>query len=101
MRYLIPLLLLSTAAVAQQQSCGTSQKVHDFLSNDYGEKPFIEMKDERDRQFIMYVNPDTGSWTVVLLTDQGTLCGVSSGKGMIPATKRFETTPPKKKEDPS
>jgi hypothetical protein len=101
MRYLIPLLLISTSAVAQQQPCGTAQTVHDFISNNYSEKPFIEMKDENDRQFIMYVNPDNGSWTVVQLTEQGTMCGISSGKGMIPATKRFETTPPKKKEDPS
>lgn len=102
MRYLIPLLLLSTSALAQQQpNCGTAQSVHDFLENQYGEKPFIEMKDQNGRQFIMYVNPNGSSWTVVHLSEQGLMCGVSSGKDFAPATKRFETTAPKKKEDPS
>jgi len=101
MKYLLPLLLFIPGAVqAQQAACGASQKVHDFLVNDYGEKPFIEMKDEKDRQFLMYVNPDTGTWTVTQLTEGGVMCGISSGKGFTPATKRFETTLPKKPEIP-
>jgi hypothetical protein len=101
MKYLIPLLLLSTAAVAQQSRCGSGQEIHDMLSNDYHEKPFVEMKDNQDRQFIMYVNPDSGTWTVVQLTESGLLCGISAGKGFTPAiTKRYETTDPKKKEIP-
>ena len=101
MKYLLPLLLfIPGVAQAQQTACDTAQKVHDFLVNDYGEKPFAEMKDEKDRQFLMYVNPDTGTWTVTQIADGGLMCGISSGKNFIPATKRFETTIPKKPEIP-
>jgi hypothetical protein len=100
MKYLIPLLLfIPCAAIAEPQGrCDTAQKVHEYLNSDYGEIPFIEMKDNQDRQFIMYANPKTGSWTVLQLTDDK-LCGISAGKEMIPATKRYETTEPNKKKD--
>ena len=56
MKYLIPCLLLSTSALAQQQSgpCDTKEKIHEVLTKQYGEKPFIEMKDNFGRQFVMY-----------------------------------------------
>jgi hypothetical protein len=102
MKYLIPLLLLSTAAIADTPTkCGKSQDVHNFLSNQFGEKPFIEMKLNDNQQFIMYVNPNTGTWTVTQLTENGLMCGVSAGKDFTPATKRFEVTKPKEKEIPS
>lgn len=105
MKYLITtLLILSTSSVyadTQIGKCGSAQDVHNFLSKQFGEKPFIEMKDINDRQFIMYVNPNGSSWTVVQLTEQGQMCGISSGKDFTPATKRYEITEPKKKENPS
>jgi len=97
MKYLIPLLLISTSSLAQQQSgpCDTKQKTHELLTKQYGEKPFIEMKDNFDNQFVMYVNPNTGTWTVVSTKDDVS-CGVSAGKDLTPADpNRF------KKEDPS
>jgi len=104
MRYLIPLLLMTTAAVAQQQSqnpCDTAQKVHEFLTQQYGEKPFIEFKDSQGRQMIMYVNPTTGSYTVIT-TNNISSCGVSAGSSFAPADQnRFKESEPKKKEVPS
>ena len=104
MRYLIPLLLLSTTAVAQQQGqgpCDTAQKVHDFLTQQYGEKPFVEFKDSQGRQLIMYVNPQSGSYTVIA-TNGAMSCGISVGGSFTPADpNRFKTEEPKKKEDPS
>ena len=99
MKYLIPLLLISTSAIAQQSGpCDESQKVYELLTNQYGEKPFVEMKDSKGRKLIMFVNPQTGSWTVVA-TDDSIACGISAGKEFTPAdSKRFTE---KKKEDPS
>jgi hypothetical protein len=99
MKYLIPLLLISTSAIAQQAGpCDETQKVYNFLINNYGEKPFVEMKDNKDRKMIMFVNPETGTWTVII-TDDKIACGVSAGKNFTPADpKRYQE---KKKEDPS
>jgi len=99
MKYLIPLLLLSTSSLAQQQSnpCDTNEKTNELLTKQYGEKPFIEMKDNSGRQFVMYVNPNTGTWTVIATNDDLS-CGVSAGKDFTPADpKRFE----EKKGNPS
>ena len=99
MKYLIPFLLISTSVLAQQQSgpCDTKEKTHELLTKQYGEIPFVEMKYNFGRQFVMYVNPNTGTWTVIATKDDVS-CGVSAGKDLTPADpKRFEL----KKSDPS
>lgn len=99
MKYLISLLLISTSAFAQQQTspCDTKEKTHELLTKQYGERPFIEMKDNFDRQFVMYVNPNTGTWTVIATKDDLS-CAVSAGKDFTPADpKRFD----EKKGNPS
>jgi hypothetical protein len=99
MKYLIPLLLISTSALAQQQPgpCASKEKTHELLTKQYGEKPFVEMKDNFGRQFVMYVNPNSGTWTVIVTKDDMS-CGVSAGKDLTPVDpKRFE----QKKSDPS
>lgn len=96
MKYLIPLLLISTSAIAQQtKPCEESQKIYNFLIDNYGEKPFVEMKETTGRKLVIFVNPQTGSWTVIT-TDDKIACGISSGKEFTPADpNRY------KKEDPS
>ena len=87
MRYLLPLLLLSTSALAQQQPvCQDAQKVRDFLTNEYGEKPVYEMTDGDNRHLIIFVNEQTGSWSVIA-TDDKISCVVDVGKDMRPYGK--------------
>ena len=104
MRYIIPLLMITTAASAQQQGqppCDSAQKVHEFLTKEYGEKPFVEFKDTQGRQMIMYVNPSSGSYTVIN-TDGIHSCALIAGNSFTPADQnRFKSVDPKKKEDPS
>ena len=106
MKYLIPMLIICTPVVAQQsnmQRCADAQKIHDFLVIEYGEKPFAEMKNSDGQQLIMYVNPTTSSYTVIV-TDMKQSCGVSAGKDFKPATeKRFDDPKPGsgKPENPS
>ena len=99
MKYIIPLLLVSTSALAQQTGpCDESQKVYELLTKQYGEKPFVEMRDTKGRKMVMFVNPQTGSWTVIA-TDDKTSCGISAGKEFLPADpNRFKEEP---KKDPS
>ena len=46
MKYLIPFLLLSTSALAQQQSgpCDTKEKIHEVLTKQYGDSPSSDQK---------------------------------------------------------
>ena len=107
MRYLIPLLVISSSALAEEapnmSRCADAQKIHDFLVTEYGEKPFAEMKTVDGNQLIMYVNPKTSTYTVVA-TDYKISCGISAGKDFKPATeKHFEEpkTGSGKPENPS
>jgi len=101
MKYLIPLMLLSTTAMAQKQQngpCDQAQRVYNLLIQNYGERPFIEMVDNKGHKLIMFVNPETSTWTIVA-TDDSIACGISAGKDFTPADpKRFQE---KKKENPS
>lgn len=92
-------LLISAPALAQQAGpCDESQKVYELLTGSYGEKPFIEMKDSKNRKLVMFVNPQTGTWTVIA-TDDKLACGISAGKEFTPADpNRFKIEP---KKDPS
>ena len=106
MRYLIPMLIICTPVVAQQpnmQRCADAQKIHDFLVTEYGEKPFAEMKNSDGQQLIMYVNPKTSSFTVIV-TDMKQSCGVSAGTDFKPSTEKHFKDPDandKKSESPS
>jgi len=101
MKYLVPLLLISTSAFAQQQQngpCDEAQKVFELLTNKYSEKPFIEMKDSKGRKLVMFVNPQTGTWTVIA-TDDKIACGISAGSDFTPADpNKFKV---ELKKDPS
>ena len=99
MKYLLPLLLISTSVFAQENSnCTTNSNLHNLLTQKYGEKPFVQMKDGNGRQLIMYVSPVTGSWTVIA-TSGDTSCGLASGDEFSPVdADRFKVEP---KKEPS
>ena len=96
MKYLIPFLLVSTSALSQENSaCTTASNLHNFLTQKYGEKPFVKMKDGNNRQLVMYVNPTTGSWTVIITSGEMS-CGVSAGRDFSPVDpERFKVEPNK------
>ena len=104
MRYLIPLLLVSTSVIAEDlPRCADAQKMHDFLYTEYGEKIFIEMKNSQGGQLVLYVNPDTSTWTVIE-TDWKKSCGISAGTDFKPSIEKHLNDPPqkpKKSESPS
>ena len=71
MKYLIPLLLLSTAAFAQEAPltnsarCAKADKIYQFLNSEYGEIPFAEFKDQGGRDIVMFVSPTQSTWSVL------------------------------------
>jgi len=98
MKYLLPLVLIATPVLAEDAQpqnmsrCADAQKIHNFLVNEYGEKPFAEMKNSQGGQIIMYVNPKTSSYTVIQ-TDMKVSCGVSAGTDFKPATEKHWKDP--------
>lgn len=88
MRYLIPLMLLATPALAQEnmERCADTDKIVKFLAESYGERPFVEMDNKYEKHLVLFWNGDTGTWTVVAV-DKDKACGVDAGKNMKPADK--------------
>lgn len=89
MRCFIPaFILLATSAAAQESSeapkCFEAPKVAEFLSRQFGEKPFAEMDDRNGRHLFIFVSPTTNSWTVAALVG-GSLCAVDAGEKFQPA----------------
>ena len=98
LKYLIPTILLSTGAVAQQatpfishQECASMQFVANQASK-YGETmlftgSIIQMHASKNLvkgQMVFTTNQDTGSWTLVHIFDNGVACMVANGMDFEP-----------------
>jgi hypothetical protein len=102
-KYLIPLLLVSTVATAQEtpSRCASGEKIFSYLSQQYGEIAFAEFLDPQDRHMVMLVSPKTSTWTVLLDNGNDVFCGMASGTKFEPAdAKKFEKYLDKKPEIP-
>jgi hypothetical protein len=103
MKYLVPLLLVSTLATAQEapSRCASGEKIFSYLSQQYGEIAFAEFLDPQAHHMVMLVSPKTSTWTVLVDEGNDVYCGISSGTKFEPAdTKKFEKYAPKKPEIP-
>ena len=99
MKYLLPILLLSTTASYAAQKCMPAEKAYSMLREQYNEKPFAELVDNQNNTLILFVSPGNGTWTVVYETEDN-LCAVDAGKSFSPADeKKYEEK--YKKKDPS
>jgi hypothetical protein len=92
MRKLIILVgLLFSTAVYGQAACSDAVKTHEEIAKKYGEKPFFDMHEQQTRQLILYMNPQTGTWTVFAYKPElNQLCAVTAGDGFKPAVARFD-----------
>lgn len=98
MKYLLPLVLIATPVFADNlPRCADAQEMHDVLVKDYGEKPFLEMKNSQGGQLVMYLNPETSTWTVIE-TDWKKSCGISAGTEFKPSTEKHFKDPVKDKK---
>ena len=105
MKYLLPLLLISTAALAEEEAapsprCAKAEKVYQFLDSEYGEIPFAEFKDQQGRDLVMYLSPKTSTWSVLQIYGNY-YCVISSGTEFKPAEqKNYDKLKEKKPETP-
>jgi hypothetical protein len=74
----ITAIMAATPAFAQMQ-CGGYADAVAHLSSEYGESLAVQGVDGAGNVVAMFANPDTGTWTALIVRPDGTACMVSSG----------------------
>lgn len=73
-------ILMISPITAFAQSCGPSDLVKKYLEEQFKEFPHFEGIDSVGRVVELFGNEDTGTWTMVLTTPDGTSCLISAGE---------------------
>jgi hypothetical protein len=71
-------LVAATPAVGQMQ-CGGYADAVAHLSSEYGESLTMQGMDGAGNVVAMFANPDTGTWTALIVRPDGTACMAASG----------------------
>jgi phage/plasmid primase-like uncharacterized protein len=101
--FAVGISLLATTALAQEQNqnkrfittqaCDPVVKMSDLVMNKYGEKPLFQGQGLQfaatnaqpyTSAMMMFVNQDTGTWSLVSLYPDGTACMVANGRKFEP-----------------
>lgn len=68
--------------MAQQPQCADSQKVVDYLKNEYGEAPvFAGIVADGVTAITVFANEDTGTFSVLAIRADGVACPIADGNG--------------------
>lgn len=78
---------LPAVAAAEPQRCGEREKVIRHLESRYGETQRSVGLQEGRGVVEIYANDDSGSWTILLTTPEGTSCLMAAGQA-------WQTSPP-------
>ncbi len=78
LRLALCFLLIGSPAIAQTQ-CGGYADAVAFLMERYGESLTVQGIDGTGRVIAMFSNPDTGTWTALIVTPDGNACLVADG----------------------
>ena len=79
-----PVTILASALLISdthlQNGCNDYDVMENVLASDYGERPVVNMKDRDGGSLVLYVNPDTLTWTLILVNyTKNTSCIVDTG----------------------
>ena len=83
----IPILTLSLLAATQAQGqaqCGPRDTVVQFLADTYGETRQAAGLERSGALVEMFANMETGSWTAIASSADGTSCLLADGTGWQP-----------------
>ena len=78
------IVMLSTPSGAQRRPCGDGADIIAHLEKDWGEGPEVVALDASGRMVRILVNPDTGTWSMLLTAPNGLTCLVSHGSAWEP-----------------
>lgn len=81
-------LMLSAAADADppDQQCGPLEKIQELVGK-YGEAPLASMASDKGPLWL-FVNPETGTFTIVAMVSAKAGCLLASGDGFRPLTHK-------------
>lgn len=82
MRSIIAIILILFASAAAAQECKDWHTTLELMAT-YGESPFLRVTEYNGRHLRLFGNPDTGTWTIVRMT-QDCWTIVDHGYGMEP-----------------
>lgn len=85
MRALIALALTAAPAFAEAPCLPTLEAFAGALQDRYGETPQIIATMQQGAPFLMFANPETGTWTVVVQSPDGRYCSPASGNNYLTA----------------
>ncbi len=75
------LALAGLPALAQtSRNCGPREVVHDRLASEWGESRQTVGLDGAGSMVEMYASDETGTWSIVVTSPQGTSCIISAGQ---------------------
>lgn len=76
---LAPVLVLIGSPAFAQMQCGGFADTVAHLSTQYGESLAVQGLDGAGNVIAMFANPDTGTWTALIVYPDGTACMASAG----------------------
>ena len=87
---LVALALIATPAAAQQATCGSADKVADYLAKKYGEVPEQAGVGGGGGLVVVFSNSQTGTFTIIVRTPDGKACALAAGEGWQRTSKPEE-----------
>lgn len=79
----LAVLCLASGAFAQHPTpmgCGPADQVITGLKKDYGETPTFGGVDAKGVRVILFLNAETGTWTLTISPAPSIVCGVTEGE---------------------
>ncbi|TNE46863.1 MAG: hypothetical protein EP341_09585 [Sphingomonadales bacterium] len=80
---LAAIVAITGGAAFAAPNCATTLQVHDILTSKYGEAPIARGLDSRGNMIEWWGNAETGSWTVIGTSPDGTSCILGQGGNFV------------------
>jgi hypothetical protein len=84
-RFVTALGIAITASPAIAGDCGSPERMGEFLRNDFKERAMIVLPEPDGPILTVWVNMDSGTWTVVRVGDTQACIVASGNNAMLPS----------------
>lgn len=84
MRFILALILTTTAAHAEMKCAPSIAAVTDALKSSFGETMQSIGAMDNGTAFVLFANPVTGTWTAVIIMPDGQACSPANGNHYTP-----------------
>jgi hypothetical protein len=78
-------LALTNAALGQQMHCNRAEAGDAFLASEYGGHPLFDGVAANGAAIRLFLNPSSGTWSVIIYPEEGVGCLMMSGEAGQPA----------------